>query len=1461
MNNSENFNLNEEKLVWCNNSPSTIEQNDLLYSLCNVIEKKNDEQVLLTECENGDKGCTFVCDSKNLYEANRQQFPLDQDDIIKLKYINDPTVLHHLYERYKNEIFYTKMGPLLIYINANKNINDDNEKIIEKYKFNRNIEELDLNVYNVANIALNNLNNLKKSQSIIVTGESGSGRSEISKKIINFLSYTKNKEKSSANNKESNVSEILKLSNYIIEAFGNAKTEKNKNCSRFVKLYTIFMNDKEVSSYEIKKLLLDKERLINRGLNESSFNVFYYILNGSDEIFKRKYFLKNIEDYNILKNENERKKSDDELGFSQLLKSLQYIFEDEKEIGLIFSVLSALLLLGNIKVLKNSDKNILNPNFIIQIPINYEKEQTKLEHDFYNQSIDDNTKIFLVASKLLNINPEILLNYFTKNDICDDVIHSRAYNEAEIKKRIECFIKTCYEELFNWIILKINSKSNIKNIKKNDPCINILDVIYFENLKENSLNELLINTTNEAIRKIYVDFFFKKRLKIYKDEDIESNKLNYIDNENLFKLLVSREESLFSFLENACIEKTFEKNNLCSLIMKKFHNNEYIKTNPMKKNNSFVIVHSNEEINYITENFIDKNVDILTCNFIEMIKKSDSTYMQQLCSFYNYDKSGKIMKDNVRYNIYSQCNLSKKEYKSKDQMLVTLLRNNLVELIKIVELTFCHFILCINPYENKNKLNFDKKLVLNQLNKFHIFELSQLKNGYFPYIFCFREFLETFRYLCENNNKTIDENDMKKMINRESIENLLNSYNISPKDWCIGKNMIFLNDQSLKILMSYNLSKYKISETIDSKDSSSELSSEKKMALELEKVTEKKSYSKEIIRSNIKMEKQEQIIQSYNTKINIEYNDRDEKEKELLSVYSDIVDLKNEDTLNDDKFSLDEYNKYNTSYFNKNCKSKTKNVDFKSFNEKNNILLNMESRFIEKNESNKNSRNTYGIMNFINSVTMYTKKLNQIHQALKEFDPINDQLKKDSVFNLGMENFYNEKDIFDDIKSENQDKKNENINEGNIYEDVTNNSKINADKLNKDEISESEIKVDEINESKENKDEVNEDKIIEDTINENENNSTKLDDLTYQDENNTFVEKSKCSFGETVDEDNMDENFTLDKTINFNYSESINYPLCCQSNLICLMNNLVNNYNDPKEIVHENYSIEKKIDNVKENDSVNCISSLKFKNTNEKLELLDRLNDLYIYNSNEKQIVMNILKQIKNDIGKIHGNKWNIFLCSSDCYFISYTTKEDELILTKECNRLKDRIMYSQEFHPIKKVNQEVCEYGNTNVVEYLSLPENKKVHEIYVSNNVDEKYLKDHYKILCYRSRKVNKFDFLSARSFYRSIEYKILSTRNITYVNTDFSYMDDKMKYNFKQHVINEFINNPDISMEDLSYSLLNLATYFYHEKDGTWCVFISTEKSFAGIVNIVKNRYLRMTVQNKNKKYNVILFETPS
>ncbi|CAD2084022.1 myosin-like protein, putative [Plasmodium vinckei lentum] len=905
-------NLKEGDLVWCKNTSPTHDQINMMYNLCRVIDIKSDNQVLLSKY-NDYSDYVFLADPKNLSKAN-YLFSLDQNDMMKLRYINEPSVLYHLKERFKSNKFYTKMGPLLIFINPKINTNINNEEIIEKYKCIDCVEDLSLNEYHVVHNALKNLNELKRNQSIIISGESGSGKSEIAKNIINFIAYqvkgsrrlptmlpmvdknevTEENEseayESSANNQEENnfneentkyqfnMSEMLKHVNVVMEAFGNAITVNNKNSSRFSKFCTIHLENEEIKSFHIKKFLLDKERLINRKANENSFNVFYYMINGSSDKFKKMYFLKNIENYSMLNNEKGFEKFTDYSGkILELLKSLNYIFDDDKEIDFIFSVLSALLLLGNTEIVKAfRKKSLLMGRNACGQSINYETILSELENS-EDIGLDENVKNLLLACKLLSFDVETFVKYFTTNYIFNDSILIKVHNETKIQKKLENFIKTCYEELFNWIVYKINDKcTQLQNINENTNYINILDMAYFENSKYNSLEQLLINTTNEEVIKIKNNCLYKKVILSYNEDGIfcEYNMQN-IDNEPLCDLLVgSTEECLFSFLENASTKTIFDKSSLHTSIIRKFgRDSKYIKKDDVAGNKkTFVITHSCGDITYNVENFVEKNIDILTNRFIDMVKQSENEYMRQFCMFYNYDNSGNIVEEKRRYSIQSALKLFKRRYDTKNQMAVSLLRNNLTELEKLQHATFCHFILCMKPNESKRELySFDANIVLRQARNFSIVEASQLKIGYYPHKFTLNEFLSIFDKKTKNvdeesaedqcevvdvkneneeenveqdedikekieqnesaeekaeQNESVEEKaeqdenveekveqnaDAKEQSNeclKEKVGSLIKSYQINNHEWIMGNNMVFISNHCLRLLIINVFPKY-----------------------------------------------------------------------------------------------------------------------------------------------------------------------------------------------------------------------------------------------------------------------------------------------------------------------------------------------------------------------------------------------------------------------------------------------------------------------------------------------------------------------------------------------------------------------------------------------------------------------------------------------------------------------------
>ncbi|SBT77781.1 myosin E, putative [Plasmodium ovale] len=1713
-NHAEDRNFKEGDLVWCQNTQSMPEQNKLEYSLCRVVEKKNDEQVILSKY-NDYNGYIFVCDSRNIYNANNL-FSTDQKDMMKLKHINEPSLLHHMYERFRNKKFYTKMGPLLIFINPKISMSISNDDTIEKYKFRDGIEDLNMNEYHVAHNALRNLLFLKRNQSIIITGESGSGKTEITNNIMKFLAYGSHvdtgKKGASAEDTHTNVqngecetesdrgsvnmAEMLRHVNTVLEAFGSAVTMDNNNSSRFSKICTLHIDEEEhIKSFYIKKLLFDKERLINRKANENSFNIFYYIINGSSEKFKQRYFLKNVvEDYIILKNESGYEKPlDDSAKFMELLKSLNYIFDDKKEIDFIFSVLSALLLLGNVETVKALRKRFFfRPGFCGAGP-NYEEMQLSIERERemevetgwgdgsggggsggdgsggnssggdggdgdggdgdssgVDASMDENVRNFLIACKLLGIHAEVLIKYMTTKYVFNDIILMKVHNETKIQKKMENFVKTCYEELFNWVLHKINDKcTKIGDIGKNDNYINILDLAHFEKHHDNSLEALLLNTTNEAVLKMSIDFFYKKRVSLLKEEGIDSScDVECIDNEKLYHTLVQRlekegeEESLFSYLENVSMKRIFDKSNLNTLIVHKFRGCEYIKKDEDKTlegKKCFVITHSFGNVSYNTEHMIDKNIDILTNSFISMVKESDNIYMRQFCHGYKYDERGNIVEEKRRYSIQSAFKLFKREYDSKNQMAVTVLRSNLLELAKMQENTFCHFIMCMRCNENKKELySFDTNVVLRQLRNFRIVHAQQLKSGYFPHAFRFYEFLDIFKEgkaagsagSAEASKAARDEadetsrgevedvgdvgdvadkadapenippGDYETMDSlKERVEHLLMSRNVSPNEYLAGNGRIFLSENALRMLINLVFPKKRRVMKVNREDvlvcEEKSWESEANVALNLECVRLCETYSKENVHMGKKEEAGENEEESNNGGEKEMINEMS-AEGELVGEMVQLAELgKVEELYNEE---VDDEKGGNCSRDDTLIRSEEdmKGKDSKGEGD-NQQVITSEGRSDNKDEDGEVDgevdNQVDDVANQVNCVpsyfkreSVYNREMNffcckepkkefisgeeqengEMEEGMNKENSLEEQENGEMEEGMSMENSLPEQEngeMEEGMSMENSLEEQENgemedgmsrmnsdqmqSNEEEVSEDPNSNAANSGEMkkkkrrkkkstictemeaLNRGEVAEADVvdvanaadmaevanvanaadmgevayvayvanvaNVADVAEKNEAENETgegvpeaeevnvdtvewedtytgvsgdNRDDTMEEGKGEINREEAKEEEVTQKEHDSNSTEEDKDTKNSSDDEhDGHDD----DNYVGFNLNcfkaivpeklESVSDMLYNKDDNMTHVQNYFDCYNCNLDGNIENCSEDNEFFNkiMKDENIINMYNS-EFKNNNKKILIVNYLHDKYILEPNKKQYILDPLKNIISNMEEIYKNKWNIIMCSCKYYFKTYTYNENKIILKKKNIINNNNIIYNEECNYDINKSEDLYKHKYNPIIEYITLPTNKNIHEICIANNCYNKYLNDKYNIICFQSRNITRLDFMNSKAFYTSINYSKVKTRNITHVHTDFSYMDDKMKSNFKQHVINEFINNPNISMDELGDSLLNVATYFYHEHVGTWCVFISKKKAFLGAVNIVRNRYLRMTAKNRNRKYNIVLFETP-
>ena len=592
------------------------------------------------------------------------------DDLIHLTYLNEPSILYNIEYRYSNDNIYTFNGDILVAVNPFKKLNIYND--IDTYN-SKTYSDLKPHPYYIGKKALDQLK-YNENQSILVSGESGAGKTQTTKIIMNYISRVSS---------NTNISEKILASNPILEAFGNAKTIRNDNSSRFGKFIKLLFNDNnKLIGSEINTYLLEKIRITNVSTNERNFHIFYILFYGLSESKRKNLLLDNIEDYNYINRSNIYTRSDgiqDGTCFNELYNSFIKLDFREKKINNIFKTISAILNLGNIR----SNKEILNNKYL------------------------DNFCF------LLSLNIKEIVDFFTYKyiDINGEIIKTPISEQDFIIMR-DTFSQLLYSSMFDNIVLHINKKQKVDSSN----FIGILDIFGFEVFEYNGFEQLCINYTNEKLQGLFNTFIFEIEQIEYEKEGIQWENIEYPDNKKIINNFESKHIGLFSSLIEQCILKkgndrqfynTIEKNKNSEITIK-------IRDKPYMR---FTIKHYADNVTYHTEGFIKKNRNKID-NRIKKILNSGNSFIKELY----IPENTTLKKNNVIHGFRSQLN----------------------KLLKVITSTKQHYIRCIKPNDKNICDNLNKDRVLEQLRYCGIMQAIKIAKAGYPIRLQKQEFINKF---------------------------------------------------------------------------------------------------------------------------------------------------------------------------------------------------------------------------------------------------------------------------------------------------------------------------------------------------------------------------------------------------------------------------------------------------------------------------------------------------------------------------------------------------------------------------------------------------------------------------------------------------------------------------------------------------------------------------------------------
>lgn len=752
-------------LVWCDNAPSVKQNPELMFVQCVVLPGSTRDSVKLRQIEpKGSENDEFVTKPTHIWNCNSFGLPeecLKYRDIGLLAHQDVPAVLDFLKSRWTQRSIYTTADPLLVAINPFRDLKNCTTEDIERYKQCPDVHALPPHVFGVARAALDNLFGVQKSQSIVVTGESGAGKTEATKHCMRYLAF------SNKMGSDSRIQDAVMAANPVLEAFGNAKTIMNLNSSRFGRFMQLAVaKGGGILGGKIQGFLLEKVRVISLQANERSFHIFYQLIKGATPEEKVKFKLRNCEWYRSLQHPSggcyDVPGVDDKADYGEIKQSFSAMGFTTDETQDVLSIVSGILLLSNVQfdgalidgvddaaVLDSQSKTILREACdLMFLDGNYAQVEQGMESS---------------------------VKQFGK-----DFITTRLKRKEAITA-CQSLARSVYNQLFKWIISRLNTLIELDHV---DLFIGMLDIFGFEIFEQNSLEQLLINITNEFLQRNFIKIIFEKESKLYRDEGISTRDLVFTDNSEVVECLIGKKCSVFALLEDACVTRGGTDAALYSNMNQFLTDREsYRQTTTGAKALRFVIVHTVADIEYSAMGFVDKNSDYLKPELVEAAKGSHSSMMREM--FEDIEV--------VRGSL------------GKGQLIASQFSLQLDEMMSIITNTESHFIRCVKPNENRSPTEWSNRRVMSQLQSLSILEALQLKKLGFSWRRCFRDFVKQFRFLnlaFDAEMEKAKDLETERNIADRMIKHMIKIHNkgefVEGKDWQFGKTMIFMTSEAAR---------------------------------------------------------------------------------------------------------------------------------------------------------------------------------------------------------------------------------------------------------------------------------------------------------------------------------------------------------------------------------------------------------------------------------------------------------------------------------------------------------------------------------------------------------------------------------------------------------------------------------------------------------------------------------------
>ncbi|XP_067891759.1 unconventional myosin-Ib isoform X3 [Heterodontus francisci] len=671
-------------------------------------------------------------------------------DSVLLEPLTEDTFLENLKNRFDHSEIYTYIGSVVISVNPYRHLPIFTPEKVEEYR-NRNFYELSPHIYALADEAYRSLRDQDKDQCILITGESGAGKTEASKLVMSYVAAVCGK-----GAEVNQVKEQLLQSNPVLEAFGNAKTMRNDNSSRFGKYMDIEFDFKgDPLGGVISNYLLEKSRVVKQPRGERNFHIFYQLLSGgSEDLLKRLKLERDFSQYNYLGLDSAKVNGvDDAANFRTVKNAMQIVGFMDDESELVLEVVAAVLKLGNIEFKPESRVNGLDESRI--------QDKNELKE----------------ICELLGQDQAVLERAFSFRTVeAKQEKVSTTLNVAQAYYARDALAKNLYNRLFTWLVTRINEsiKAQTKVRKK---VMGVLDIYGFEIFENNSFEQFIINYCNEKLQQIFIELTLKEEQEEYVKEGIEWTHIEYFNNAIICELIENNTNGILAMLDEECLrpgtvtDETFlEKLNQVCAVHERFESrmskSSRFLNDTTLPHNCFRIQHYAGKVMYHVEGFVDKNNDLLYRDLSQAMWKTNHILVKAL---------------------FPEGNPAKMSLK-RPPTAGSQFKASVATLMKNLQTKNPNYIRCIKPNDQKAPHVFTEALVRHQVRYLGLMENVRVRRAGYAFKQPYESCLERYKMLCSQTWPHWRQGA------RDGVKVLLTELQIPPEEFSYGRSKIFIRN-------------------------------------------------------------------------------------------------------------------------------------------------------------------------------------------------------------------------------------------------------------------------------------------------------------------------------------------------------------------------------------------------------------------------------------------------------------------------------------------------------------------------------------------------------------------------------------------------------------------------------------------------------------------------------------------